>query len=353
MPTTTPVDQVRLIDFTDAEPQTGMGFNSATLVFPGTALSFTPGSPDPAETGQVVTAKAEIVNSHEELMDTIGASVAVAGRYGFVSASAKVDFSKKTGFNTNSTFVLGQASVRNPMVRGKGFRVTDETALALLGANNIDGFKSAFGDSFVRGIKSGGEFFAVFRLTSLRQETTQRLAATLTAEVNGFAAAGSFKGSLEVAKQSENDRSECEISFYQAAGSGVSASITLNVDEIMTRLKGFPAIALANPFGFKAEIATYDTIPLPLPTPTEIEDFVFSMSRDESKKLDYIRRLNDGDFAVAHPEYFDDLPSATDLRAESEVYTQLINAVMKHQEHLAKGHFPTAEIFDPRQSRPN
>ena len=111
MPTTTPVDQIRLIDFTDAEPQTGMGFNSTTLVFPGTALSFSPGSPDSAETGQVVTGHATIISSHEELMDRIGVSVATSGRYGLASASAKVDFSKSTGFNSSSTFVLAQASV--------------------------------------------------------------------------------------------------------------------------------------------------------------------------------------------------------------------------------------------------
>jgi len=346
MPTTTPVDQVRLVDFTDAEPQTGMGFNSATLVFPGTALTFSPGSPDPAETGQVVAAHATIINSHEELMDRIGVSVAASGRYGLASASAKVDFSKTTGFNSSSTFVLAEASVRNPIVRGKDFRLTG-TASQLLTAVNLDGFKTAFGDSFVRGIKSGGEFFAVFRLTSLKQQTQQQLASTLTAEINGLIGAGSFSGAFNTAQQSENDRAEVEISFYQAAGSGITSSITLDVNDILTRLKNFPAIAHDNPFPFKAEIATYDTIPIPIPPPVEIEDFIFSMSQDEKKKLDYVKRKNDVDLALQHAEYFDDLPSPTDLGADSEVYTQLINAVMSHQVRLAKGQFPTPEIFDP------
>jgi hypothetical protein len=164
------VDQVRLMDFTDAEPQIGMGFNSATLVFPGTALTFTPGSPDPAESGQVVTAHAHLVSSHTELMDQIGASVAASGRYGFSSASAKANFSKQTGFNSTSTFVLAQALVLNPIVRGKDFNLR-QPAKDLIAAHNTDGFKTAFGDSFVRGIKGGGEFFAVFRLTSMRKVT--------------------------------------------------------------------------------------------------------------------------------------------------------------------------------------
>jgi hypothetical protein len=123
--------------------------------------------------------------------------------------AARVDFSKTTGFNSSSTFVLAEASVRNPIVRGKDIRLTDP-ASALLRALNIDGFKTAFGDSFVRGIKSGGEFFAVFRLTSLRQETQQQLASTLTAEINGFVSAGAFSLAFNTAKQSENDRAEVE-----------------------------------------------------------------------------------------------------------------------------------------------
>jgi N-acetylneuraminic acid mutarotase len=347
MPTTTPIDQVRLIDFTDAEPQTGMGFNSATLVFPGTALSFSPGSPDPAETGKVVTGHATIISSHEELMDQIGVSVAASGRYGLASASAKMNFSKSTGYNSSSTFVLAQASVVNPIVRGKDFQLTGP-ASALLNALNIDSFKTAFGDSFVRGIKSGGEFFAVFRLTSLRQETQQQLASTLTAEINGLLIGGaSFSAAFTTAQQSENDRAEVEISFYQAAGSGITASITLDVQEILNRLKNFPTFARDNPFPFKAEIATYDTIPIAMPPPVEVEDFIFSMSQDERKKLDYIKRKNDVDFALQHTEYFDDLPSSTDLGADSELYQQLINAVMHHQVQLAKGQFPTPEVFDP------
>ena len=346
-PVLTPVDQVRLIDFTDDEPETGMGFNSKTLVFPGTALTFPPGSPDPAETGQVVQGHAVIINSHEELMDRIGVSVAVSGRYGLAAASAKVDFSKATGFNSSSTFVLAEAAVRNPIVRGKNFMLTPAADTLLNGQHNPDGFKTAFGDSFVRGIKSGGEFFAVFRLTSMKQETQQTLASSLAGEINGLFVEGSFRAAFNTAHDDQNERSEVEISFYQAAGSGVTAQITLNVDDIMTRLKNFPAIARDNPFPFKAEIATYDTIPIATTTPVEDEDYVFSMRQDENKKLDYIKRKNDVDFAVLHPEYFDDLSSVTDLQSDSEVYTQLINAVMRHQVALAKGQFSSPEVFDP------
>jgi hypothetical protein len=340
------VDQIRVIDFTDGEPTIGMGFNSTTLQFPGTALTFTEAPPDPHESGQIVNAHAVIINSHEELMESIGTSIGVSGRYGLSSASAKVDFSKSTGYNSTSTFVLAKASVVNPIVRGVNFRLTD-VAAQLNHPNTLDAFKGAFGDSFVRGIKTGGEFFAVFRLTAKRQTTQQSLAVAVAADINGITAQGGFNAKFGTASQSEQDSAEVEVSFYQAAGSGATASVTLEVNEILQRLKNFPTIARDAPMPYKVEIATYDTIPILGPTPQELDDFRNSLQQDEATKLDYITRKNDVDFALSHPEFFDDLPDATVLHKDSGLYVQLINAVMAHLEDLAKGKFEHAEIFDP------
>jgi hypothetical protein len=57
-------------------------------------------------------------------------------------------------------------------------------------------------------IKTGGEFFAVFRLTSLRQTTQQSLAATLNAEINGFVASGSFQGQFNNSHSDTTENSE-------------------------------------------------------------------------------------------------------------------------------------------------
>jgi hypothetical protein len=337
---------IRVIDFSDGEPTIGMGFNSTTLEFPGTALTFTETNPDPNESGQVVSAHAVIINSHEELMQQIGTSIGVSGRYGLSSASAKVDFSKSTGYNSTSTFVLAKASVVNPIVRGVNFRLTD-AAEPLNRANTLDAFKTAFGDSFVRGIKTGGEFFAVFRLTAKRTATQQMLAVAVAADINGIVAGGGFNGKFTSASQNEQDSAEVEVSFYQAAGSGATASVTLEVNEILQRLKNFPAIARDAPMPYKVEIAAYDTIPILGPTLQELENFNISLQQDEALKLDYIKLKNDVDFALSHPEFFDNLPTRTELQKQSGLYVQLINAVMAHQENLARGKFEHPEMFDP------
>jgi hypothetical protein len=345
-----PIAQVRVIDFTDGEPTIGMGFNSITFLCPGTALTFERAPPEPGEDGQVVVGHAHIINSHEELMDSIGVSIAVSGRYGLSSASAKLDYAKSTGYNSTSTFVLAQVSVINPMHRGTHFNLTD-VADKLIKAHNLIGFNTAFGDSFVRGIKTGGEFFAVFRLTAIRETTTRSLAAALTADINSGVAGGTFNGVFKTASSDEHDRAEVEVNFYQASGSGPTAGVTLDVESIMGRLRDFPTIARDHPMPYKVELATYDTVPIDITPPEELDDWQESLRHDDAIKLDYIRRLNDVQFARNHPEFFDELPAQAVLDSQTEAYTQLVNAVMGHAMQLAKGAI-LPEFFDPAKTSP-
>jgi hypothetical protein len=91
---------------------------------------------DPGESGQIVSGQAVIINSHEEVMDAIGVSIRVSGRYALSTASAKFDYSKSTGYNSTSTFVLAKASVVNPIERAVDFQLTDP-AKALLRVNDM------------------------------------------------------------------------------------------------------------------------------------------------------------------------------------------------------------------------
>ncbi len=95
------IAQVRRIIFNDEE--IGMGFNSQSGLAVGTALEGF--EIPPATLGQTASAHIEIVNSHEQLMSTLGMSFEAQGRYGFFSASAKAQFSESSSYNSSSTRV--------------------------------------------------------------------------------------------------------------------------------------------------------------------------------------------------------------------------------------------------------
>ncbi|WP_214324795.1 hypothetical protein [Nonomuraea sediminis] len=82
----------------------------------------------------------------------------------------------------------------------------------------------AFGDSFVRGLQTGGEFYAVIRITSVSVSHQTSLAATLQAEANGLVASGSFKAAFEEANKSASTRSVYTATMFQKAGSGALIS---------------------------------------------------------------------------------------------------------------------------------
>jgi hypothetical protein len=339
-----PFSQIRRIEYNDEE--VGMGFNSDTALAVGTALEGFTVTANPVAPGQEVQASVTIINSHEELMNRLGMSFEGQGRYGFISASAKMQFSESSSFNSTSTFLVASCIVQNPFLRGKNFRVTQE-AKALLDTLRFDEFKTAFGDSFVRGIQTGGEFYAVIRITSVSTTKQAELAATLEAEMNGLVTAGEFKAQYTQANSSASTKSEYHASMFQRAGSGAQASPTVEITEVIKRYKKFPEIALASAFGYEIEVAAYNTLPLPIPTPEEQENFLFALRDAREKKLYYIQTRNDLQFAYRKPLFFKELPPTDVLMSAIRDYTKLLNAVMDHGMKLARGQINPPRIFDP------
>jgi hypothetical protein len=80
----------------------------------------------------------------------------------------------------------------------------------------IEEFTRAFGDSFVRGLQTGGEFYAVIRITSVSIKTQSSLAAALQAEANGLVASGSFKLEFNKSNQSASCRRHVRMTLVGA-----------------------------------------------------------------------------------------------------------------------------------------
>ncbi|MBJ8056101.1 peptidoglycan-binding protein [Bacillus cereus] len=338
------MDQVRRIDFNDE--RVGMGFNSESGLAIGTALEGFTVTADPIAPGQQVSASVSIINSHDELMERLGMSFEAKGRYGFFSASAKAEFSSSTSYNSTSTFVVARCVVKNPFMRGDNFRVK-QPAQDLLNSLRFDEFRTAYGDSFVRGLQTGGEFYAVIRITSFSTSKQKELGVTLQGEMNGVVTNGEFKTQYTQANASTHTRSEYSATMFQRAGSGSQISPVVEITELINRYKSFPQIALNSAFAYEAEVATYNTLPLPVPTPVEQENFLLSLRDAQDKKLYYIQKKNDLEFARKNPMFFENLPPDDVLSDAISVYTKLINAVMDHGNKLSRGEMRPPRIFDP------
>lgn len=343
----TPVPQIRRLMSNDET--VGMGFNSESGLAIGTPFvvdDLTVES-DPNAPGQQVFSTITIINTHEALIQSIGMSLDAQGRYGFFSAALKAQFSESTSFNSMSTFLTAKVIVQNPFLRGRNFKL-DAPAQTLIGPpTQGDLFKRAFGDSFVRGVQTGGEFYAVMRITSVSQTKQQELAGSLQAEYQGFAAAGSFKLQFEQANSQADTRSEFSGMMYQRAGTGEKIAPVISIEDVLERVRDFSEIAKAEPVAYEIEVATYDTLPLPLPTPEEQEDFLVCLRDARAKKLRYLQMKNDLEFAQLHRNMFIDLAPDEVLLAGAVAYTELLNAVMNHGIELATGRMRPPRMFEP------
>jgi hypothetical protein len=101
-------------------------------------------------------------------MESLGISASTDVRYGLFSGGAKMDFAESNSVNSYSSCIAGRCEVHNATKHGHGFQLTP-TAESVVESGDQKAFKTAFGDMFVRSLKTGGEFCVVARITSVSE----------------------------------------------------------------------------------------------------------------------------------------------------------------------------------------
>lgn len=328
-------------------PEIGMGFDSRTGVFPGTAVTMSDPHYDRTPAGRTGTASAEIITDHQRVQESLDMGAGLSARYGLASGSLKARFSQQTGFQTQSTFVMASLVVQDAVEHGHDFAVPEGSPAAkLVAANRMKEFHRSFGDHFVRGRLTGGEYFAVIRITSLDQERERALSVALQAAVNGGLPGAEFDEAVQQARKATAEHTETSVSYYQASGSGMTTGATPRTEEVIARLQSFPQAVRAKPVVTMVELASYDTIPLEVPTQAGIEDLELALQDAQAKRVQWLGVKNDMEFAMQHPVYFQDPPSHADLEFVADAYTTALNGVTVHLARLARGEVEPATLFD-------
>ncbi|TXR64525.1 PASTA domain-containing protein [Bacillus sp. AR18-7] len=341
--------QIYVKEFNNEE--IGMGFSSQSGKVVGTALDIGEITENKYSTGAQVLSEITIVNSHEDFMNKLGMSFEAQGRYSAFSSSLKAEFSEQSSYNSTSTFLIARCIVRNSFIRGRNFRVKPE-AEALLKSNRFNEFYTAFGDSFVRGLQTGGEFYCIIRITSMDIRTQTELAEKLKSEFGKLIAEGGFKLAFNQANSNSSTKSEFTATMYQRGGKGVQITPVNEISEALYRFKHFPEFALENPVGYETEIASYNTIPLPLPTHEELENFNLALRDAREKKLYYLQKRNDLQFALNNPDFFQGLPKSETIQEAINTYTRLSAAAMEYGVKLSIGEIKPPKLFIPPLKEP-
>lgn len=295
--------------------------------------------------GQTTRYNLTLINSFEELYSSIGISVEASGQYGLFNASGKFNYAKESKFNSQATFLLARCVVENAFTQAEDPQIKPE-ASELLRQGKADVFQQRYGDGFVRGMQTGGEFFAVISVTSSSQEEQKSIAASLQAKYGGLFASAGVDVNLDSSTKSKVSRSELSISTYQRGGTGDEQSLTADVEAVMARLKAFPTQVKNNPVPYDVQVASYNTLALPEgPNPIDIQAQKDALADYARIQLKLLSLRNDIEFLQLHSDFFENPPSSSTLTQWQEFVTDQLNQLQRQASKCADNPVGGCNLF--------
>lgn len=297
----------------------GRGFESLT----GTVRGFPLNPSEPTEVknagGQRVMYYLNKVESMTELKTQLGLSAEVNARFGLFGASAKLDYAESASFNSFSVFLVARVQVTN------AFKTLEDAAFdaqaweLLETAEGRKKFATQFGDSFVSGLSTGGEFCAVLELRTENSADQKSLSSSLSGSY-GLAASADVEFSKKIQRATENRF--LKISMYQAGGIG--SETTNDVNEVLQRAKAFAALVRDHPVPYEAQIVDYDTLDRPAGETWVDQDRAMTVLKQFAAQKDrLLRLLNDINFVRDNMEQFESPDMTTLNDAASDIADRL------------------------------
>jgi hypothetical protein len=247
----------RQVPFTDGM-KIGLGYNRLTGEVMPTKGAAGPSISGLAQAGgQQVSIDCVTVEDVESLHKSLGVSVDAGGSYMGFSGSAKVDYLSSCDFSSFSTYVVVRVSVQN------AFNSLDEPELSadaaeLVVAGNSARFRERFGDTFIAGVRSGGEYFAIYQLTSTSESERESLAVQVNAAFSGVVASAELSTAINSATARSASHLQVQVHVFRQ---GTISEADLNLEDIMTTAKTFPIdVSAGNSFPYAVLLQDYSRL---------------------------------------------------------------------------------------------
>jgi hypothetical protein len=273
--------------------------------------------------GQTTDIFLTLVDSQEDQDKALNLSTDVSAAFGLFGGSAKFDLSQKMHFHQFSITLIIRATVVNAFTQMRDVQLT-ESAKALIQNGDMKRFRERFGDFFVRGLRTGGEFCAILQIIGRDQDDQDNVRAALQAGgILGGVAASTNDSFSTVVKKATLHR-ETRLRHVQIGG---EQTASINPEEMVAHaLKFATGVREGQSEAFTALVVPYETLDLP-----QGANFIDIMAAKETLELlmrrrrDALTRLTAFDFVLSHPEQFV-IPSGTNINA---IIGRFENAVAK------------------------
>src|SRR5271157_5395224 len=226
----------RVVPFTDGM-KLGCGYNRLTGdVLPSPAVQGTAISAVQGAGGQQVSSDCITVQEVEALHRSLGITVDAGGSYMGCSGSAKVDYVNSCDFSSFSTYVLVRVIVQDAF-ESMDAPVFASDAIELLTTDNSTRFRQRFGDAFIAGVRKGGEFFAIYQISSSDESERESVGVKVHAAFNGGLTSAELNTSINTSTARSESHLEVHVHVFRQGAIGIA---DLNLEDIMSTAKSFP-----------------------------------------------------------------------------------------------------------------
>ena len=212
----------------------------------------------PNATGRIVTFELTQVSSDEDLQTALGVSASVDAGFGCFSASASMDFAQRCHVHSNSVFMLASVEVHLAFSQIRAPKL-DPDAAAKLADDQMPRFQEMFGDVFVRGIQTGGRFFAVAEIHTTDRTDQESLSVSLSGSYGPFQAEGTFSTDFKKAMSSRS----MHVTVHTEGG--VVPEIPTSLDEIQQVAKTFASTVEGHAVPYAVLLDKYSILDIPKP----------------------------------------------------------------------------------------
>lgn len=176
------------------------------------------------------------VENESSLREMIGNDTDTTIGYGPVSVSASSKFSKESTYNAYSLYFLVKSRVINSPILLKN-EITIGAAAKVL---NSSEFFNTFGNFFVNGVITGGEFYALLEIATTSKEDKEKLEVSVGTSVTSGEA--SFNLTNKFTREVSSLAKTRNVTYFTAYTGTFGASAPMDtVEDITTFAKGFPA----------------------------------------------------------------------------------------------------------------
>src|SRR5271157_76032 len=321
----------RVVPFTDGR-KLGCGYNRLTGdVLPSPAVQGTAISAVQGAGGQQVSSDCITVQEVEALHRSLGITVDAGGSYMGCSGSAKVDYVNSCDFSSFSTYVLVRVSVQDAF-ESMDAPVFASDAIELLTTDNSTRFRQRFGDAFIAGVRKGGEFFAIYQISSSDQSERESVGVKVHAAFNGGLTSAELNTSINTSTARSESHLEVHVHVFRQGAIGIA---DLNLEDIMSTAKSFPVdVSGDKAFPYAVLLEDYSS----LKSPNDKFDYVQIQNQQDvledlaKKRFEFLALRDDLKYILKHSDDFqnaDGTPANTPANRDklSKDFDEVINAI--------------------------